>query len=106
MILSETGLHFSGSCASSSDPMSPWRGLGGSVVLRLVTRTGPRPLEAAEQELEELLLRHRGCDQRALAEVAAHGHQRLQLHLALDPLGDRRAAEPMRKIDDGLTDRS
>src|SRR5882724_12378013 len=78
--------------------------LGGS--LWLVSSAGPRPVEATEQELEELLLRHRGRDQRALAEVATHGHQRLQLHLALDAFGDRSTAEPMREIDDGLTDRS
>ncbi len=72
--------------------------------------TQPRPIPAAgrrapsrsvarEQELEEALLRHRRRDQRALAEVAAHRHQRLQVGLALDALGDRRAAETMREID-------
>src|SRR5262245_59053069 len=93
--------------ARSSDARSRRRHraspLGG--LLRLVS-AAPGSVMATEQELEELLLRHRGRDQRALAEVATHRHQGLQLHLTLDPLGDRRAAKPMCEIDDGLTDGS
>src|SRR5262249_16450369 len=65
----------------------------------------PRPGDALEQQLEESFLRQPRQQNRALAEIAADRHERLQVYLALDPLSDRCAAEPMRKIDHGLADR-
>src|SRR5262245_40534698 len=64
-----------------------------------------RPVDALEQQLEEPFLRQRRQQHRALAEIAAHGHECLQVHLALDALCNGRAAEPMGEVDDGLADR-
>ena len=57
------------------------------------------------QKVEELLARQRRRDQVALTEIAAHRHEGLQIGLAFDAFGSRRAAEAMRKIDGSLADR-
>ncbi len=66
-----------------------------------------RPLfgHALAQQFEEPLFRHRRRDQDALAEIAAHHHQSLQVRDVLDAFGDGGAAETVREVDGGLADR-
>ena len=66
---------------------------------------GRGSVHALAQQFEEALLRHRRRDESALAEIATHHHQRLQIGLAFDAFGRRGAAEAVRKIDRGLADR-
>ncbi len=78
---------------------------GAALAQRACLRVRPRIVQALAQQVEEPLLRHRRGDQGALAEIAAHDHERLQIGGGLDPLGDRRAAEAVREVDRGLADR-
>ena len=55
------------------------------------------------QQIEESLHRHRRTNQHALAEIAAHHLERVQIGTALNPFRDDRAAESVRKVDHCLT---
>src|SRR5205807_10444062 len=62
-------------------PLFPYTTLFRSIVGRGRLGLRARPAGALAQELEKTLLRHRWRDQHALAEIAAHDHQRLQVGL-------------------------
>jgi hypothetical protein len=63
-----------------------------------------RLAHALAEQFEEALARQRWRDQHALAEVAAHDQERLQVGHALDALGECRAAEAVRQVNRRLTD--
>ena len=60
---------------------------------------------ALAQQRDEALLRHRLAEQEALAEIAAHAHQRHRVGGFFDAHGDGDAAEIMREIDHRLAQR-
>jgi hypothetical protein len=68
-------------------------------------RLRPSCVHALAQQLEEALLRHRRLYQDALAEIAAHHHQGLQVGRRFDAFRDRCAAEAVSEIDCGLANR-
>ena len=75
------------------------------------SRRGSRPQprgahhHALLEQRDEPLLRHRLAEQEALAEIAAHAHQRHRVGGLLEADADRERAEAVGEIDHGLADR-
>ena len=68
-------------------------------------RNGRRLIETLAQQAEETLLRHWRSNQNALPEVATHHQHGLQIDLRFNAFGNCRAAEAVREIERGLSDR-